>query len=321
MAVYTKVSAEQIDEFLRRYDVGDLKSVKGIAEGVENSNYLVETSQEQFILTLYEKRTDPKDLPFFFDMLDHLSQQGCPVPPAIKDRAGQRIQEIAGRKACLIQFLPGVSVSAPHTGQAASVGRALADMHNALADYPGERPNALNQKSWSALARQCGRDALNGIEPGLADIIDTEIDFLEEYWPRNLPKSVIHADLFPDNVLMLGDDVTAMIDFYFSCTDIKAYDLAITHLAWCFSEDGATLNSDISDALLSAYDAHAPLSSDEKQALPILARGAAMRFLLTRSYDWINTPADAMVMRKDPISCLNRLRQYQTMDMQGFFPA
>ena len=312
MAVYTKVSAEEIGRFLARFDVGTLVSAKGIAEGVENSNYLLETTRGKYILTLYEKRVDPADLPFFIALLDHLAAHGCLVPPMIADREGQKIQLLCGRSACLIVFLPGVSVSHPTEAQARSTGKALGDMHRALADFDRERRNSMDHDGWRTLAEQCGPAELDKIAPGLAKAIAQELDHLDAQWPQELPRSAIHADLFPDNVLMLGDQVTGLIDFYFSCTDIRAYDLAVTHAAWCFSEDGTDFHGPISRALIDGYDSAFTLSEAERQALPLLARGAALRFLLTRAYDWINTPAGALVTRKDPQAFLHRLQYYQT---------
>ncbi|WP_417618957.1 homoserine kinase [Parasphingorhabdus sp.] len=312
MAVYTKVSAEEIGRFLARFDVGTLVSAKGIAEGVENSNYLLETTQGKYILTLYEKRVDPADLPFFIALLDHLAAHGCLVPPMIADRKGQKIQQLCGRSACLIVFLPGVSVSHPTEAQARSTGKALGDMHRALADFDRERGNSMDHDGWRTLAEQCGPAELDKIAPGLAKAIAQELDHLDAQWPQELPRSAIHADLFPDNVLMLGDQVTGLIDFYFSCTDIRAYDLAVTHAAWCFSEDGTDFHGPISRALIDGYNSAFTLSEAERQALPLLARGAALRFLLTRAYDWINTPAGALVTRKDPQAFLHRLQYYQT---------
>jgi len=311
MAVYTKVSAEEIGHFLTRFDVGTLVSAKGIAEGVENSNYLLETTQGKYILTLYEKRVDPADLPFFIALLDHLAAHGCKVPPMIADREGEKIQQLCGRSACLITFLPGVSVSHPTEAQARSTGQALGDMHDALADFEPERRNILDHDGWRALAEQCGPAQLDKIAPGLADAIARELDYLDEYWPHELPRSAIHADLFPDNVLMLGDRVTGLIDFYFSCTDIRAYDLAVTHAAWCFSEDGRDFHDPVSQALIGGYESAFAISEAERRSLPLLARGAALRFLLTRAYDWINTPAGALVTRKDPQAFLHRLQYYQ----------
>ncbi|WP_242124902.1 homoserine kinase [Sphingobium sp. Sx8-8] len=314
MAVYTQVPAEDIDAFLTRYDAGRLVSAKGIAEGVENSNYLLETTGHdgnghRYILTLYEKRVDEADLPFFMDLLDHLGARGCLVPRFIADREGKRLQQLAGRPACLIEFLTGISVTEPTVGQARAAGAALGAMHRAAEGFTGERRNALDLPGWHDLAARCGED-FDRIAPGLGARVAEELAFLDAHWPAGLPRSVIHADLFPDNVLMLGDEVTGLIDFYFSCTDIRAYDLAVTHSAWCFSQDGATWFGERAKALGAGYEATHGLSAAERTAFPILCRGAALRFLLTRAYDWINTPADALVIRKDPLAYLRRLDFY-----------
>lgn len=318
MAVYTHVPAEEIDAFLTRYDAGRLVSAKGIAEGVENSNYLLETTGadgngHRYILTLYEKRVDESDLPFFMDLLDHLGARGCLVPRFIADREGQRLQQLAGRPACLIEFLTGISLTEPTPAQARAAGEALGELHRAAEDFAGQRRNALDIAGWHDLADRCGDD-LDRIAPGLAARVVEEIAFLDAHWPTGLPRSVIHADLFPDNVLMLDDQVTGLIDFYFSCTDIRAYDLAITHSAWCFSNDGAAWFGDRATALAAGYDRSHGLSDAERAAFPILCRGAALRFLLTRAYDWINTPADALVTRKDPLAYLRRLDFYASAD-------
>lgn len=316
MAVYTHVPAEEIETFLLRYNVGTLVSAKGIAEGVENSNYLLETTGadgrgHRYILTLYEKRVDEADLPFFMDLLDHLGGRGCRVPRFISDREGQRLQQLCGRPACLIEFLTGISVTEPTVGQARSAGVALGEMHRAARGFAGERRNALDKDGWHALMQRCGDD-LDAIAPGLGARVAQELAFLDAHWPADLPRSVIHADLFPDNVLMLGDEVTGLIDFYFSCTDIRVYDLAVTHSAWCFSNDGATWFGERGAALGAGYAEAHGLSEAERDAFPVLCRGAALRFLLTRAYDWINTPPDAMVTRKDPLAYLRRLDFYAT---------
>ncbi|MDX3901365.1 MAG: homoserine kinase [Sphingobium sp.] len=318
MAVYTHVPAEEIDAFLDLYDAGRLVSAKGIAEGVENSNYLIETTGPdgsangrgaRYILTLYEKRVDEADLPFFMDLLDHLAARGCLVPRFIEDRRGRKLQQLAGRPACLIEFLTGISVTEPTPAQARATGEALGALHRAAEGFAGTRANALDIGGWHDLAAKCGDD-FDRIAPGLGARVARELAYLDAHWPADLPRAVIHADLFPDNVLMLGDRVTGLIDFYFSCTDIRAYDLAVTHSAWCFSQDGAHWFGDRGAALGAGYEAAFGLTDAERAAFPILCRGAALRFLLTRAYDWINTPADALVTRKDPLAFLRRLDFY-----------
>ncbi|WNO53324.1 homoserine kinase [Stakelama saccharophila] len=317
MAVYTRVPTETLRDFLTRFDAGELRSAKGIAEGVENSNYLVDTTTGRFILTLYEKRVSAEDLPFFMALLDHLAARDQPVPPAIADRAGREIHELAGRPACLIRFLPGVSVTRPTPAQARSAGAALGRMHAALGDFDRVRPNSMGLESWRPLLDRCGGD-LDRIAPDLFARIDTALAQVTAAWPAGLPRSAIHADLFPDNVLMLGDEVTGLIDFYFACTDLRALDLAIMHGAWAFDDAGRTLERDVSHALMAGYAEAFGLRDDERAALPVLARGACIRFFLTRAWDWLNTPADAMVTRKDPLAYLRRLEIYERLGEEAF---
>lgn len=309
MAVYTHVSAEEMQALLARYGVGSLVSAKGIAEGVENSNYLVDTDRARFILTLYEKRVDAGDLPFFMALLDHLADAGLPVPRALKAHDGSQIQQVAGRPACLIEFLPGVSVSHPTPAQARAAGAALGAMHAALADFPLERPNTLGPAGWHELAGRCGGQ-LDQIASDLSTRVADELAWLADHWPTDLPRAIVHADMFPDNVLMLGDAVAGVIDFYFACTEVRAWDLAVTHTAWAFSADGAQHDTAVADALTAGYTDSFALSPAERAAFPALCRGAALRFLLTRAWDWLNTPADALVTRKDPLAYLRRLDFY-----------
>ncbi len=309
MAVYTQVSAELLADFLTRFDVGELVSAKGIAEGVENSNYLVETTQDRFILTLYEKRVSAGDLPYFLSLLDHLAAKGLPVPPAIKDRDGNAIHELAGRPACLIRFLPGVSLSHPTPAQALAAGEAMGAMHRAVADFEGTRENSMGVTTWQPLLDRCG-ESLDAIAPGLHADIAFALDDLMATWPTQLDACAIHADLFPDNVLMLGDRVTGLIDFYFACTDLRLYDLAVMHAAWSFDATGRDYDAAVGDALIEGYAKHYPLTDEERAAFDDLAVGACIRFTLSRAWDWLNTPADALVTRKDPLAFWRRLRVY-----------
>ena len=320
MAVYTQIGAEAMAALVAEYDVGELVSAKGIAEGVSNSNWLIETtgsdgSGARFILTMYELRIEIADLPYFLSLLDHLAAHDCPVPRTIHDREGRlfrlRPDKLGGGKAiALIEFLPGVSVSEPTVGQVRAVGEALARIHLAASDFPDHRANAMGVVEWQRLAAACGPDGLRSIDPLLADLVARELALLAVRWPTDLPRSVIHADLFPDNVLMLGDRVTGLIDFYFACNDLTAYDVAVTHAAWCFGDAGRTFRPDLSAALLSGYESLRPLTLDERAALPLLARGAALRFALSRAYDWLNTPPGALVTRKDPLDPARQLQFY-----------
>jgi homoserine kinase type II len=317
MAVYTAVDPDDLAALVARYDMGTVLSCKGIAEGVENSNFLLETTGGRFILTLYEKRVQEGDLPFFVDLLEHLATSGCPVPAMIRDRDGVAIQQISGRAACIIQFLSGISLTHPTVGQSEATGAALGAMHRALENYEGARENSMGHPYWRGVATATGD--LDAVVPGLQAIVDDELAYLDAHWPTALPAHVIHADLFPDNVLMLGDAVTGLIDFYFAATDFRAYDVAITHAAWTFSDDGSSCDTDLARALMRGYAREVSLSDAEIAALPILARGASLRFLLTRAHDWVHTPADALVTRKDPLPFLNRLRRYQTADAASLF--
>ncbi|GAM05808.1 MAG: homoserine kinase [Pseudomonadota bacterium] len=324
MAVYTRIGAEDMAAIVDAFDVGTLLSAKGIAEGVSNSNWLLEAQRgedepRRYILTMYEERTDVEDLPFFLDLLDHLAANDCPVPRTIHDREGASHRFHEGKALALIEFLPGVSVSEPTAGQARSVGAALAKVHLAAASFPQRRTNTMGLARWNQLLTDCGEEGLNLIHPELARIVKRELTSLTLGWPLGLPEGVVHADLFPDNVLMLGEEVTGLIDFYFACTDILAYDVAVTHAAWCFSDDGTRFDPEISRALLEGYESVRPLSDEERAALPLLARAAAMRFLSTRAYDWMNTPEDALVTPKDPLAFARRLDFYASAENRDLF--
>jgi homoserine kinase type II len=311
MAVYTEVPDDELARFIAEYDVGTLTSYKGIAEGVENSNFLVHTDRGAFILTLYEKRVDPKDLPFFIGLMQHLAARDFTCPTPVADRDGTTLKQLAGRPAALISFLEGMWIRRPLGHHCSALGAALARMHLASQDFSMTRPNALSWPSWRPLLEQCGSQS-DDVVPGLYDELRAQLDEIEKRWPQGLPKGVIHADLFPDNVFFLGDALSGVIDFYFACTDAYAYDIAICLNAWCFEIDGS-FNVTKARALLSAYQTERPMRDAEYEALPLLARGSAMRFLLTRLYDWLNTPEGALVRPKDPVEYLNKLRFHRTV--------
>ncbi|WP_447755074.1 homoserine kinase [Sphingopyxis fribergensis] len=319
MAVYTHVEPDDLAALVARYDIGTVLSCKGIAEGVENSNFLLETTGGRFILTLYEKRVSEGDLPFFVDLLNHLADSGCPVPAMLRDRSGVAIQRISGRAACVIQFLPGISLTQPTPNQCEAAGAALGAMHRALEGYAGSRANSMGHNHWASVAAATGD--LDTVLPGLQAIVDDELAHLDAHWPAGLPAHVIHADLFPDNVLMLGDRVTGLIDFYFAASDFRAYDLVITHASWAFSADGGHCDPARAEALMRGYAREVTLTDAEVAALPLLARGASLRFLLTRAHDWVHTPADALVTRKDPSPFLARLQRYSAPDAADLFAA
>jgi homoserine kinase type II len=310
MAVFTPVTAADLATFLLRYDIGTATSFKGIAEGVQNSNFLLETTKGRFILTLYEDRVDTAALPWFLALTTHLADKHLPVPRPIVDRRGLALQTLNDRPAAVIEFVAGVSVTEPTVAQSHAVGIALGQLHAAVRDFTTERANNLGQPHWRAMTTRC-KGRIGEIDPALPGMIDAALAGTDD-WPDQLARATVHTDLFPDNVLMLDGRVTGLIDFYFACTDIRAFDYATTHAAWCFSPDGRTYHADRAAALAAGYaDSHG-LSEAETAALPRLGQGTALRFTLTRAYDWLNTPADALVTRKDPMAFARRMAWYGT---------
>ncbi|MAA96890.1 MAG: homoserine kinase [Stappia sp.] len=311
MAVYTDVSDEELVGFVAGYDIGEVLALKGIAEGVENSNYLLHTRQGYFILTLYEKRVEPADLPFFLGLMQHLAARGISCPQPVANRAGETLGALAGRPAAVITFLDGMWVRRPQRVHCAELGKTLAEFHNAGRDFGIVRPNVLSVGSWRPLFAQ-SRDQADTIVEGLAGELTEELDVLEAKWPDDLPAGVIHADLFPDNVFFIGERLSGLIDFYFACNDALAYDLAICLNAWCFEPD-LSFNVTKARALLNGYRSVRELTPAEFDSLPLLARGAALRFLLTRLHDWLRVPEGALVTPKDPREYLRKLRFHQSV--------
>jgi homoserine kinase type II len=311
MAVYTDVAFDDLEMLLTDYDIGVPRSFKGIAEGVENSNFVLQTDRGSFILTLYEKRVSADDLPFFLGLLEHLSARNvrCPVP--MTNRGGEKWTIVNGRPAAILTWLDGLSLRIPDPAHCASAGDALARLHDAGNDFPMQRPNTLSLAGWETLARTTSHDA-DSVEAGLAKLIDESLADLKSAWPVDLPRGLIHADLFPDNVLFLDDHVSGLIDFYFACNDFYTYDLAVMLNAWCFDGDG-NYDPEKGRSLVGAYRARRSLGSDELSALPTLCAGAALRFLLTRLNDWLAPDPTALVRPKDPRDFSRRLRFHRTI--------
>ena len=307
MAVYTQVSDEALSAFLGKYDLGVPLSFKGIAEGVENSNYYMETTKGRFILTLFEKRVAPKDLPYFIELKRHLAARDYPCPQPVLARDGEALQELEGRPALVVTFLDGLSPRHPNAHQCHELGAALARMHAALADFEGIRPNALGPASWPVLWQGRASTA-EALQPGLAALIDADLAAIASAQSETsrLPSGTIHADLFPDNAFFLGDRFSGAIDFYFACTDVLAYDLAVCINSWAF-EGGTEYNFSKGANLIAGYESVRPLRDAEREDLPLLCRGAALRFFLTRLVDWTDTPADALVRPKNPMEYAGRL--------------
>lgn len=311
MAVYTDIPEGELGAFLKEYPVGNLLSYKGIAEGTENSNFLLHTSTGAFILTLYEKRVDRSDLPFFLGLMEHLARKGISCPLPVHRRDGALMGELAGRPAALITFLEGMWMRRPTVTHCREVGRALAAMHLAGADFSLERPNALAIDGWRKLW-DGARPRADEVEKGLVREVDADFEVLARDWPSSLPAGVIHADLFPDNVFFLGEKLSGLIDFYFACNDFYAYDVATCINAWCFEKDHS-FNLTKGTALLAGYQSVRPLSDVEKQAMPVLARGSALRFMLTRLYDWLTIPDGALVQKRDPLEYIRKLRFHRAI--------
>jgi len=317
MAVYTTVDDDALHLFLSKYDLGNVLSFAGIAEGVENSNYLLRTDRANYILTLYEKRVDPTDLPFFLELMETLAKAGmnCPLPVHASD--GSVLQELEGRPCAIFTFLDGTWSRHPNRDKCAALGKALAQMHLNAATMTRSRPNALGPLAWQPLFSEV-KDHADDLGTGMAKQIQQRLDTIIAAWPTGLPEGIIHADLFPNNVLFIGDKLTGLIDFYFACNDIFAYDLGICINSWCFEADGS-FNLTKSRAMIRGYNDIRPLSTAESEAIPVLAAGSAMRFFLTRLYDWIHTPADALVSPKNPMEYWAILRFHQSVSGTGAY--
>jgi homoserine kinase type II len=317
MAVYTEVSDEDLTAFVAAYDIGEVLSLKGIAEGVENSNYLLHTSGGSFILTLYERRVKPADLPFFIGLMEHLSTRDVPCPLPVRASDGEALRSLAGKPAAIVTFLEGMWPKSVRLEHCSALGEAMAKMHLAGQGFNRRRANALSVGSWRGILNSTDGRA-DEVKPGLATELVQELDELEKNWPSGLPVGVIHADLFPDNVFFQRDRLSGLIDFYFACDDFFAYDLAICLNAWCFEIDGS-FNVTKARRMLTSYRRVRNFTAAELEALPLLARGSAMRFLLTRLYDWLNRPKNALVTPKNPLEYYDKLRFHRGISGPGAY--
>lgn len=305
MAVYTHIGAEELEAFLAEYDLGQALAFKGIAEGVSNSNYLLETEKGRFILTVYEARTDAKDLPYFLALMRHLADAGYPSAAPAEGKDGEALRTVGGRPAAITNFLQGMSVTRPSAAQCREAGLGLAWLHEAARDFPLVRPNDLGQANWARMFAPL-HEAAERLKPGLSKVIAADIAHFAEKWPKHLPRGTIHADFFPDNVFFRDGKFAAAIDFYFACHAQLAYDIAITLNAWCFEPDGS-FNITKSKALIAGYESRRTLTEDERAFLPLLAHGAAMRFFLTRLQDWAAPAEGALIRPKDPLEYERKL--------------
>jgi len=305
MAVYTDITDDELAALLADFDLGAALSFKGIAEGVENSNFLLETEAGRYFLTVYEKRVREEDLPFFLGLMRWLAQHGFPCATPIVDRQGEMLKTVRGKPCALVSYLSGLSVRRPSVAHCREAGASLAWLHEAGQGFPMTRANDLGQAAWAALFSTLTSDA-DRLKPGLAATIEADLALLARRWPQGLPQGVIHADYFPDNVFFTAGRFAAAFDFYFACTDALAYDISVALNAWCFEPDGS-FNITAARALVAGYESRRPLSNAERAALPILAHGAAMRFFLTRLHDWHATPTGALVKPKDPLEYERKL--------------
>ena len=305
MAVYTDISDAELEAFLARYDLGAPISFKGIAEGVENSNFLMETDRGRYFLTIYERRVRAEDLPFFLGFMQHLARHGFPSATPIENRDGRLLGDLRGKPAAIVSFLTGISVRRPSPAHCREAGAGLAWLHEAGAGFAGRRANDLGQSAWADFFEPLRGEA-EGMKPGLAAVIDGDLASLAAAWPSALPEGVVHADYFPDNVFFREGRFSAAFDFYFAAWDALAYDIGVALNAWCFEPDGS-FNVTAARAFVSGYESRRPLSAPERLALPILAHGAALRFFLTRLADWRATPAGALVKPKDPMEYERKL--------------
>ncbi len=302
MAVYTDVTLKQAQQFLQKFDLSELTNIEQIKDGIENSNFILHTQSDRYILTLFEKRVLEAELPWFIALLTHLNNKQFPCPKPIPDKTAQTLKQLNQRPATIVSFLPGrcleTNIQDNHCFQ---VGAMLAKLHVSAADFIPMRTNALGFQSWQDIFNKTA-PSIDSIYSGWSAKMQHGLENLLENWPTNLPMGVCHADLFIDNVFFTDNQLTGIIDFYFACNDFWAYDIAITLLDWTYTKSNteAVFHPNLAVQLLKGYQSVRSIEQQEYQALDSLAQGAAMRFLLTRCYDWVNTPKNALVKPKDP---------------------
>ena len=318
MAVYTRVPDRLLSDFIAGYEIGAFRRATGIAEGVENTNYLIETAQGRYILTLYEKRVQASDLPFFLGLMQHVAAKNLAVPLPVRNKNGEVLQNLCGRPAALVSFLEGKSDPLPDIDQCRQLGQVLGQFHLAAQDFSIQRDNALGPTAWPDLFARCRAfmdkpdcDLPTGFDQPAQQEVAAALEHITRHWPDSLPGGVIHADLFPNNVFFKNKQLSGLIDFYFACQDFLAYDLAVCVNSWCFAPD-RSFNAQKAAAIIAGYDDVRQLTGQERESFPLLCAGASLRFFLTRLYDWITTPPDAYVNKHDPMEYLAYLRFHMT---------
>ncbi len=321
MAVYTKLSKNQLDEFFSKYSLGKLLNYSEIKEGIENTNYLIKTEKGKFVLTLYEKRVEHSDLPFFISLMKNLFDKKFPSPNPIININGNYITEISGKKATVASFLSGISKKNLSPENCYEVGIHAAKLHLITKDLSGKRENKLSINSWRKIYDKVKKDC-SKIHPNLTLAIEKNLQEIEKNWPKNIPSGIIHADLFPDNIFFKNEKLSGIIDFYFSCNDFYAFEIAVCLNALCFEGKNENLSFNVTKAkkFINGYSSVRDLSENEKQSLKILCQGAAIRFLLTRVFDYLNITEGAVVKIKDPVEYLKRLEFHNSVkNYQDYF--
>jgi len=321
MAVYTKLSADELKDFFFKYDLGKLINHKEIKEGIENTNYFTQTENGKFILTLYEKRVDEKDLPFFISLMKNLFDKNFPCPNPIINKNGNYISEIKNKKAAVISFLNGTAKKILNPNECYQVGIYAAKLHSITKDLTGKRKNKLSVNSWKEIYKKIRNDC-SKIHKNLPKIIEKNLTEIENNWPKNIPSGIIHADLFPDNIFFNGNKLSGIIDYYFSCYDYYAFEIAICLNALCFEGQNQNLSFNVTKAkkFIDGYSSIRSLTEEEKKSLKVLCQGAAIRFLLTRVFDYLNLTEGAIVKIKDPVEYLKRLEFHDNVkNYQDYF--
>ena len=311
MAVYTKLEHQEVRQFLEQYNINNFKDYKGITEGVENTNYLIKTSEQDYILTIYEKRVDENDLPFFIKLLSYLSENKFPCPRPIASKNNEKINRIKNKNAALVTFLNGQSKNKITSEECFEIGKITAQLHEITKKFDINRKNNLSIENWESIFEKTIKQKID-LDESIIKKTKNYLNFLKDKWPKNLPQGIIHADLFPDNIFFTNNKVSGIIDFYFACNDFFAYEIAICINSLCF-DNNSTFNMTKAKNLIDGYTSIRTLSEDEKKYLPILSMGAAMRFFLTRLYDFYHTDNKADVKIKDPFEYLKKIEFHSTI--------
>ena len=321
MAVYTKLSEEEIKDFFLKYNLGKIINYKGIEKGIENTNYYILAEKGKFILTLYEKRVEESDLPFFIGLMRNLFDKGFPSPEPIINKNGNYISSVLNKKAAVVSFLNGDAKNNLTPNDCFQVGVNTAKLHLITKNLKNKRENKLSVNSWRGIYNKI-KDDCSKIHNDLPTIIEKNLHEVEKKWPRNIPSGIIHADLFPDNIFFKENNLSGIIDFYFSCYDFYAFEIAICLNALCFDGRKENLSFNVTKAkkFIDGYSTLRKLTNDEKNSIKVLCQGAALRFLLTRVFDYLNLSEGALVTVKDPIEYLKRLEFHDKVkDYEDYF--